>query len=231
MRHLIRALALAMVITGCGGGGGGGGITPPPPPPDPAPVPNSASNAVRLLEWSMENKDTLKFREVLAGQYLFKFQPADTTGTSFGGQLTRDQEITIFRHMLYGGAAEPVVTSIDIAMDPTFSVQDDSRPGKNPTWHKEIRTSVAVTVTNPSNSYSASGFARFYLVRGDSAVIPADLVARGITADPGRWFIEQWSDETILTAPQTGANRPGVRPSSPSEAHEFTWGRIKGVYR
>ncbi len=40
----------------------------------------------------------------------------------------------------------------------------------------------------------------FTFVRGDSAAIPEELVQRGFTQDPNRWYIERWEDETRSSA-------------------------------
>jgi hypothetical protein len=225
MKHSIRALALVLVIAGCSKGGNK--VVNPPVVEQP-PTPNSPVNAVKLFEWAQEHRDTLRYREVLAGEFVFLFQPADPAGLPYAGQWNRNQENVVARHMFVGGGSEPAATAIDLDFGTTFTAFADSRPGKNPTWHQQVTVSGPVNVTNPINTYGASGGTVFYLVRGDSAQIPADLAARGITADAARWFIETWEDQTLIAGPSTRSGR--TRPSSPTEAHEYTWGRIKTVY-
>jgi len=64
------------------------------------------------------------------------------------------------------------------------------------------------------------GFANFFMVRGDSALIPADLAARGFRPDSTRWYIERWEDDTFQEV--------GARAMPTSTA---TWGTIKVLYR
>ena len=39
--------------------------------------------------------------------------------------------------------------------------------------------------------------ALFFVVRGDSARIPKDMVDRGFGPDKNRWYIERWEDQTV----------------------------------
>jgi hypothetical protein len=47
------------------------------------------------------------------------------------------------------------------------------------------------------NALEVTGFALFYVVRGDSAAIPPELYSRGFRPDSLRWWIERWEDETL----------------------------------
>ena len=42
---------------------------------------------------------------------------------------------------------------------------------------------------------SISGYVNFFLVRGDSAGVPADVSA---PHDSTRWYVERWEDDTFL---------------------------------
>ena len=96
-------------------------------------------------------------------------------------------------------------TSITFRLDNLLSALPDDRPGKNPTWHKRVTTHVRLTVNapSPSPSYSTIQDAVFYVTRGDSAQIPAELTARGFTADPNRWYVDGWIDETVCPPSKT----------------------------
>jgi len=58
---------------------------------------------------------------------------------------------------------------------------------------------------------------RFHLVRGDSALLPQELLDRGARRDSTRWYVERWDDET-------------VGPAATLPARNLTWGRLKLLY-
>ena len=100
--------------------------------------------------------------------------------------------------------------------------------------HKSIHASVTLTITDPNKVTLVSGFATFYLTRGDVAAIPDELKDRGFGPDSTRWYIERWEDDTAN--PQTGG-RALAAPVAPARAtpalDEFhrTWGGVKVTYR
>ena len=155
-------------------------------------------------------------------------------------------------------SSAPPAQQVTLVFDTNLYPMPDSRPGKqNTTWHREIRTSVDLTLDFGSQVQRVTGYARFYVVRGDSAALPSYLGDR-VVRDSTRWYIERWEDETLEGAsvvagpfPQTsraralGAVAPlGVRMSrtggkglllSPSSATStatiwLTWGRAKDQY-
>ena len=73
-----------------------------------------------------------------------------------------------------------------------------------------MRNSSASPVIVSPDDYHVTGVSRFYVVRGDSVQIPADMVARGFAPDPNRWYIERWEDET-----DTGAGAFALERSVP----------------
>lgn len=220
MRYLTWALALSLLVVGCSKGGKKNPVVP--PPPDTAPVPNSPANAVKLLEWAQEHRDTTAYRSALTQDFGFKFALGDPAGVSFAGDsLDRAKELIVATHMFVGGGTKAHATGIHIAFDPTLTAQGDDR-GFDPITHKLIHTSHGVTVESPGDTLTAAGFTDFYLVRGDVADIPPGL---GLSADPNRWWVQEWVDKSILTAPSTR-----VRPTGPKEAHADTWGKMKAVY-
>jgi hypothetical protein len=85
-----------------------------------------------------------------------------------------------------------------------------------------ITTQVLLDIrTTDGSAIDISGAAVFYLVRGHSAVIPADL---GAGPDSTRWYIRRWEDQTVQpTAPVVQGFR--AQPSS-----SRTWGQIKALY-
>ena len=73
----------------------------------------------------------------------------------------------------------------------------DTRPGKDPKYHKQVRTSFDLSVRTEGNLFEVSGNLLFFAVRGDSAAIPAELRARGVGPDSTRWWFERMDDETL----------------------------------
>jgi hypothetical protein len=78
-------------------------------------------------------------------------------------------------------------------------------------WHKNIRTQVVLNIqTGDGNAFDISGAANFYMVRGDSALIPEELRLRGFGPDSTRWYIRRWDDETAQGEPGAFAARPAA---------------------
>lgn len=190
-----------------------------------APRADSPSNAIRLFEWGWEHRDLGAFRDVLAGDFLFVFTLGDSAGypvrhAPFG----REQMLLCLTHLFVGGGSAPPATSIALTLDPTLRALPDSRVGKNGKWHKEIVTSVDLTIKlEDLTEYRVTGYARFFVVRGDSAVIPGDLVAE---PDSTRWYIDQWNDETLGGAARTLQ----ALPVAPLPTGNATWGEILALY-
>jgi hypothetical protein len=208
-RIVPRFLVLACLALACGCSSSSddpmGPETPVPP------TPNSPENAVRLLEWCWDERDNDLYREVFTDDYLYSFAPSDSQAV--GATINRTEEITFGDHLFQDGVpappapagvagllALPAATHIVFATDPVLVVLPDSRPGKNSGWHREIATNIQITVTTPQTTYSIGTLMRFYLTRGDSAQIPADLVARGFGPDPNRWYVDAWADESTCPA-------------------------------
>jgi hypothetical protein len=197
-RWLVRFAAAALVIAGCGGGGG----DPPDGPDVPVPpTPDSPANAVRLLEWCWEQLDEVTYRDVFTEDFRYAFAPADSLPAN--STLTREEELEVANALLQNGTGgKPAATRIVFDLNSTLTAFPDSRPGKHPTWHKELRSNgVRVIVITPAQTYSVVAPMTFYVVRGDSAALPPDLISRGFTPDPNRWYVERWEDQTVCSSP------------------------------
>ena len=95
--------------------------------------------------------------------------------------------------------------------------------------------------TEEGVKYRIMGNARFFVVRGDSAMIPQEL---SFKPDSTRWYIERWEDYTLnlhavpRAPPGRGScrgpppRRPGRlrRPGLARPHFDVTWGRIKSLY-
>ena len=216
----------------------------------PPPTPNSAQNVIRLFEWCWNNRDITTYKEIFTADFLFVFAQGDSAGNQFRDDpVNREMELNIARNLFVGGGSAPPATSIVLALDPTLRAQDDSRPGKNGKWHKEIVTSVDLTIKTEGNTeYRITGNARFFVVRGDSALIPQELSFR---PDSNRWYIDQWRDETLqgvggtllapagpggLAAARSAARAWGAgslrapQDATVPSAFDMSWGKLNALY-
>ena len=215
LRRILRPWTAALLLLGVGGCFNPfdpriapvNGIYVPPPTPD------SPQGVIRLFEWCWNNRDISTYKEIFTDDFRFVFALGDSAGNQFRDDpVTREMELTIARNLFVGGSTAPPATSIYLSLDPTLRPTADSRAGKDPKWHKEILTSVDLTIkTEGDQEYRIIGNARFFVVRGDSALIPKEL---GLPAEPDttRWWIDQWNDETLQ-----GSGGQAVAPAGPGE--------------
>ncbi|MEO5988386.1 MAG: hypothetical protein ABIU54_13160 [Candidatus Eisenbacteria bacterium] len=198
----------------------------------PAPVPNSPSNVIRLFEWCYNNRAIDEYRELFTDDYVFKFAVGDSAGQNRDRPVDREEELTTATNLFVGGSDRPPASRIVLDFDKNLFALPDTRPGKNGKWHKAIRTTVNLKVEIADGStLEVTGFALFYLVRGDSAAIPTDLP--GATNDSTRWWISGWDDETI---PPSGMPQsrpvPVMRSASSTDLTPIaaSWGMVKALF-
>jgi hypothetical protein len=235
----LAALAIVLVLTGCFNPFRprilGAGISTPPP------VPNSPANVLRLLEWCYKNRDPIPYREVFTDDYRFVFSALDPSGNAYRGDTwTREDELISVTKLFQGGEAnQPAASSINLNLDRNPVVLNDPRPGKPPPWHISIRTSVILNIEAQGVRTDVTGSVLFYLVRGDSALIPQELLDRGFGPDPNRWYIERWEDETTVPV-SSSPGRSSPTPGPVDRARyagaaglppQLTWGGLKVIYR
>lgn len=208
---------------------------------EPPPYPDSPQNALRFLEWCYEQRAIAEYRELFSDDYRFVFGQLDPDGNAYrDNPWTREDELESTTKLFQGGDAnQPAATSITIILDRSFVVRPDPRYPSSTRWRKLIRTQVSLRVVDASGSQTeVSGFANFFLVRGDSALIPNDLKERGFGQDSTRWYISRHEDDT---PPQTGpstaraARTSRLVESSPTGVDRTlagsSWGRLKARYR
>ena len=214
----------------------------------PAPVPTNAPNLLRLFEWCYNNQAIAEYREIFTDDYRFNFSPTDSSGSEWRGTpWTREDELISATQLFVGGSAtEPPASSIRLSLDKNFFIFPDPNYTTGPTgwdrdgrWHKNIRTTVTLVIgTEGGSSTEIQGHGNFYMIRGDSAVIPEELRLRGFEPDSNRWYIRRWDDETaqeglaqavaVARARQLAGHRDAV-PATPVAG--LTWGAIKAYYR
>ena len=218
----------------------------------PAPVPTNAPNLLRLFEWCYNNQAIDEYREIFTDDYRFNFSPTDSSGAEWRGTpWTREDELISATQLFVGGSAtEPPASSIRLSLDKNFFIFPDPNytawdlTGR---WHKNIRTTVTLVIsTEGGSSTEIQGHGNFYMIRGDSAVIPEELRLRGFGPDSNRWYIRRWDDETAqegglaqavseARARQLAADRstvPAVAPrADATPSYGLSWGAIKAYYR
>jgi len=192
----------------------------------PAPQPNSPQTAVRLFQWGWNYRDVGAISAVLSQDFRFVFALGDSAGNQFPDHsIGREEMLTCLGNLFVGGGTAPPARSIVLVFDSTLRPVADSRPGMNPRWHKEIVTSVDLTVkTEDDQEYRILGNARFFVVRGDSALVPSES---GVGPDSTRWYIDQLNDETLQ-----GFNGALARvlPAMPQPSRNHTWGELLAIY-
>jgi hypothetical protein len=210
----------------------------------PAPAPNSAVNVIRLFEWCWKNRGIKEYEEIFSDDYRFQFAQGDSAGNAYrDAPYTREDELRSAAGLFVGTPDHPEASEILLDFDKSLTDLSDGRPGKNPIWHRSIRTRVNLKVTidrgNGPEVNEVNGYALFYVVRGDSAVIPPELAERGFRPDSLRWWIERWEDETLppggtALAPVIGSSRSRPAATTPASAKgpallylESTFGRVK----
>lgn len=167
---------------------------------EPAPVPNTAQGVLDLFAWCWNQRAYEEYTEIFTEDFEFRFASADSAGNAYRDRaLYRQDELDTARHLFVEGTAtEPPATRIAlIYQDRNFVPQRDSRPGKAFPWHQEIKRSVVLSIDTQDQQFRINGAARFFLVRGDSAKIPEEMLQRGFGPDVNRWYIERWEDETV----------------------------------
>jgi hypothetical protein len=217
---------------------------------DPPPFPSRPDLVIRLFEWCWDHRSIVEYEEIFTEDFLFEFAATDTAGNAFRGRaLTRFDEIETTRHLFVGGGTSPPANSITLLLDQNLIPGQDSREGReDTTYFQQIVTQVTLRIDTDEEDFQVTGQARFFLVRGDSALIPAELVARGFGPDPGRWYIQRWEDETQGSNGAFRALRErrgsglAARPSAPGKPpesagtssslwpREATWGFVKSVF-
>ncbi len=202
------------------------------------PSPTNATELLNLFKWCWENRDISRYKEIFTYDYRFAFSITDTAGNPYrSNPWTREDEIASATNLFVGGTAgEPAASSISLIFDGNLTPQNDFRPGKTAKWHQQIQISNLTLTINKTDGSAVrvTGGALFYMVRGDSAVIPPELLGGGFHPDSSRWYIERWEDQTNTGAGAFGLTPAGAaRLATPTPApfpQSMTWGLVKRIW-
>jgi len=162
---------------------------------EPPPKPSTPQGVLLLFQWCWVNRSIAEYEELFTEDFRFAFTDVEAVDNP---PILRDEEITIARRIFVDGTAgEPRAKRIELNYNSLLISIPDTRPGKTDPWHKKITPRVALRVVlGNDQEYEIDGYVNFYLVRGDSALIPPELKERGFGPDLGRWYIERWEDNT-----------------------------------
>jgi len=164
-----------------------------PPPVDEPPAASSPAGAVQRFAWGLNHKDVEVVRGLLSDDFQFI-----TAGTDSAGNPSRvPYDRSWFLVAL--AALRDSSSTVSFIVDQNLMPFPDSRVGKNPAFHKQVRSSVHVSVRlkAPDGSVDITGNLLFFLTRGDSAAIPQELIDRGVKPDSTRWWLDRMEDETL----------------------------------
>ena len=170
----------------------------------PPPLPDSPVGIIQLFQWCWRNRAYDNYQELFTDNYRFQFATGDSAGDFYRSTpWTRSDELATAQHLFVTGTPSvPPATSITLDFTQDLDVEPDPRAGKtDTTYHRLINAQVLLRVNLSDATQEVRGPVYFYVIRGDSAIIPPELVQRGFGPDPHRWYIEQWVDGTL----QTGA--------------------------
>lgn len=185
------------------------------PPPDVAPEADSPQNVVRRLQWALEHRDLRAIDELLTADFILL--TAGTDSAAEGGTVAdtsrREDLLAMFEELVFGTPGHPPAVRVTLGVDGALRPQRDTRPGFVDSLFKTIRTSIDMTIEwQDGETQETTGYALFYLARGDTVLIPDHLEAVGFGRDPRRWWMSRWEDETIAPADPMRVARPVASP-------------------
>lgn len=214
----------------------------------PAPLANSPTGVVDLFQWCWQNRSYDEYKDIFTDNYRFEFASGDSAGTYYSGTpWTRSDELATAQHIFITGTpSQPPATSVTLTFTQDLSVDTDPRDGKrDTTYHRQITALVNLRVYFAETGFEVTGPVYFNVIRGDSAIIPQELLDRGVTHDKNRWYIERWVDGTLHTTraiPAPDINRAGrasasrfaaappAQPKFVTPLFPTSWGAIKALW-
>lgn len=191
----------------------------------PAPTPNTPQSVVKLFEWALNNRGVEELEQLFTDDFALVGAGLDSLGNP-SREVIGDRAWLLDRLAcaLAGDVDDPPAARIDLIFDRSLVPMPDTRPGYRDadSLYRTIRTSLDMRVLlGDGSSVEITGYALFYLVRGDVAEIPADLQDR-FPKDKSRWWISRWEDETL------GAE--GKQPGATDPTKNLTLGMLLGLF-
>jgi len=174
---------------------------------EPPPRPNSPQNLMQLFRWCWVNQQISEYEDLFTDDFRFVFTDIEAVDNPAGTTpILRQEEIDIARRIfLDGSASEPRARRIEFTFVSVPIPIPDTRPNKPDPWHKLIQTRVTLRVElGDPTPITIDGDLNFFVVRGDSAALPADVIERlgeQEAHSTNRWYIERWEDKTAQPGP------------------------------
>lgn len=184
------------------------------PPPDVAPEADSPQNVVRRLQWALEHRDLRVIDELLTADFILLTAGTDSEGGGAVADTSRREDLlAMFEELFFGTPQRPPAVRVTLGVDGALRPQRDPRTGFVDSLFKTIRTPIDMTIEwQDGETQETTGYALFYLARGDTVIIPDHLEAVGFERDPRRWWMTRWEDETIALADPMRGARPIASP-------------------
>jgi hypothetical protein len=184
-----------------------------PEPVDEPPPASSAAAAVQRFAWGFNHKDVEVVRGLLTDDFQFITAGLDSAGNPDRVPVPNVPNVRAW-FLAALAAMSDSSSSMSMVLDRNLVAFPDTRAGKAPRFHKQIRSSADVRVRfrAPDGHVEVTGNLLFFVTRGDSAAIPADLIGRGFKPDSTRWWLDRIEDETLVgAAAVSSATQPSGR--------------------
>lgn len=168
----------------------------PPAPTDTGPVADTPGNAAHRLEWAFNHGDFAAAAGLLTDDFTLAGSVVDTADSV--SRVERGRGWVLVRlAALFGVAPGFTPPELQMVIDRFPFAFVDPRPGKDPRFHKQIRTTLDLKIRDQAlGSRECTGTLLIYCTRGDSASIPAELSAAGVRPDSTVWWFDRIDDET-----------------------------------
>jgi len=178
-----------------------------PPPVDEPPAASSPAGAVQRFAWGFNHKDVEVVSGLLSDDFQFISAGTDSAGNPSRVPYDRSWFVVAL------AALRDSSSTVSLDVDQNLVPFPDTRVGKDPRFHKQVRTSVngSVRFADPSRMVEITGNLLFFLTRGDSAAIPQQLISGGVGPDSTRWWVDRMEDETLARGGVSYAAQPSKR--------------------
>ncbi len=222
---LAGLIALALALAGCSIDWSPSRITAPAPT---APAASTPVGAVQRFIWANVHRSPEVYRALFTDDFVFRFADLDPAGAPYAGRpWVRDDELAYAQHLfLSSNGSQEVASEIALTVLNVLTDRAERAWYGDSTRHRVVDLEYALEIRYASGSLPMRGTEQLHLVRGDVAMIPADLLA---SPDSTRWYIVRWDDlgYTMRTPPAPS------RATGPAAtlADLSTWGSVKALYR
>lgn len=230
VRAALAVLApfLALAPLGCGRSTQGTA-----PAADVAPAANSPAGAVERFDWALTRQDVDMVAGLVADDLRWLSAGTDSAGSpSMQPPHDRAWLLAALGSLLHGVPGRHAPSTVTLAPDPSLPSMEtfpDSRPGKEPRVHQEVRIGLEVSVRDgdTGETFDVTGGWVFFAARGDSAAIPPELAARGVKPDSTAWWFDRFEDEAIVSSPLAFRS---PRPAAADPARRVSFTSILELY-